>query len=113
MDTTGPVDKPTQFVRRGLYVVLDLFGPTVEFLTLPEEPGAAYCVTLGTIPPGVSVPLHSHPDPESFYVLSGALRALCQEEDSLDWRNVQTGDFVHVPGNRKHSWQNVSSTPAL
>jgi hypothetical protein len=37
-------------------------GPTLEFLILPEEADSAYCVMTGTMPPGVSVPLHSHPD---------------------------------------------------
>jgi len=46
--------------------VLDVCGPTVEFLNSPEETDAVYCIMIGTIPPGVSVPLHSHPDVESF-----------------------------------------------
>jgi len=42
---------------------IDLEGPTVEFLTSPQEASIDFCVLKGVIPPGVSVPLHSHPDP--------------------------------------------------
>jgi quercetin dioxygenase-like cupin family protein len=53
-----------------------VFGPTVEFLTSPENPAAVYCVMRGTIPAGLSVSLHSHGDDESFFVLSGAVQIL-------------------------------------
>jgi hypothetical protein len=38
---------------------VDLFGPTVEFLTSPQEASIDFCVLRGVIPSGVSVPLHS------------------------------------------------------
>src|SRR5271165_1039144 len=44
---------------------LDLFGPMVEFLTSPQEASIDFCVLRAVIPPGISVPLHSHPDTES------------------------------------------------
>jgi hypothetical protein len=67
-------------VDKGMYGVLDLFGATVEFLTSPLEAEAGYCVMMGTMPPGVSVPLHSHPDVESFFLLSGAVHRLYQHQ---------------------------------
>ena len=103
MQTTNPTGNSTQFVHRGTQGALDVFGPTVEFLTLPEEPDTDYCVMIGTIPPGVSVPLHSHPDPESFYVLSGSVRTLDQRGDTLEWRTLNPGDFAHIPGHAKHA----------
>jgi anti-sigma factor ChrR (cupin superfamily) len=57
----------TQLVRESSYGVLDVLGPTVEFLTAPSEKDAEFCVMRGTIPPGVSVPLHSHADFETFF----------------------------------------------
>jgi quercetin dioxygenase-like cupin family protein len=53
--------------------VLELFGPTVEFLTSPQDAQNDFCVLRGTISPGVFVPLHSHPDTEDFLVISGEL----------------------------------------
>ncbi len=46
--------------------VLRLFGPTVEFLTSPQDTQSDFCVLRGTIPHVVYVPLHSHADTEDF-----------------------------------------------
>ena len=43
-------------------MIMELFGPTVEFLTSPQDAQNGFCVLLGTIPPGVFVPPHSHAD---------------------------------------------------
>jgi quercetin dioxygenase-like cupin family protein len=54
----------------------DFYGPVLEFLTLPEEAENDFCVLRGVIPPGIAVPLHSHPDTETFFVISGEVLAL-------------------------------------
>jgi len=54
--------------------VLELFGPTVEFLT-PHDPQNDFCVIRGTFPADVFVPLHSHADTEDFLVIYGELEA--------------------------------------
>jgi quercetin dioxygenase-like cupin family protein len=59
-------------------LIVDLLGPTVEFLTSPQEKGIDFCVLRGVIPPGVSVPLHSHPDTEDFFIISGEVQAVRQ-----------------------------------
>ena len=41
-----------------------MLGPTVEFLTSPQDKEAPFWVISGTIPPGVFVLPHSHADPE-------------------------------------------------
>lgn len=61
---------------------IDLFGPTVEFLTSLNEAHSGFCVLRGTIPPGRSVPVHSHADVEDFYIISGAVLAL---RESANW----------------------------
>jgi quercetin dioxygenase-like cupin family protein len=76
-------------------------------LTSPEE--EAYCVIRGTIPSGVSVPLHSHDDAESFYVLSGEAQVLMQAETGLEWMTLQRGYFAQIPAGTKHAWRNLSS----
>jgi len=38
----------------------------IEFLASPDEIGSEICLIRGTLPPGVVVSLHSHPDPEVF-----------------------------------------------
>jgi quercetin dioxygenase-like cupin family protein len=102
-----------QIVNEGTNGVLDVFGPTLDFLILPEEADSAYCVMTGTIPPGVSVPLHSHPDIESFFLVSGAVQVISQRYGKFEWLDVRPGEFVHVPSNAKHAWRNTSSEPAV
>jgi quercetin dioxygenase-like cupin family protein len=94
--------------------LLNVLGPTLELLTDPTDPAAVYTVMRGTIPPGVSVPLHSHPDdPESFLVLSGKGQALVQRRDRLEWQDVKPGDFVHIPAGVKHAHRNPSNAPLV
>jgi quercetin dioxygenase-like cupin family protein len=91
--------------------IVEVFGPTLEFLTPPTE--GVYCVLKGTIPPGGSVPLHSHPEPESFFVVSGKGQALIERDARLEWIDVKAGDFIHIPGNAKHAHRNTSTEPLV
>jgi quercetin dioxygenase-like cupin family protein len=100
-------------VNKGINRVLDVGGPTVEFLNSPEETDAVYCIMIGTIPPGVSVPLHSHPDVESFFTLSGTFQVLFQREARFQWIDVKSGDFVQIPGGAKHAFRNTSNEPVM
>jgi hypothetical protein len=86
---------------------VDLFGPTVEFLTSPQEPSIDFCVLRGVIPPGFSVPLHSHPDTEDFFVISGEVKALRQGTQGYEWIVLKVGDYLHVPSGERHGWRNV------
>jgi quercetin dioxygenase-like cupin family protein len=100
-------------VERGTHGVLHVLGPTIELLTSPDEPGAMYCVMLGTIPPGGVVPLHSHADVESFYVLSGSVQVLSERGGRFEWLDTSVGQFVHVPGRSKHAFRNTSGEPVV
>jgi quercetin dioxygenase-like cupin family protein len=92
---------------------VDVLGPTIEFLTSPSEFGAVYSVLRGTLPPGVSVPLHSHADPESFLQLAGTVQVLLPAGDRLQWAEKGAGDFVHIPGGTKHAFRNISGRPVV
>lgn len=94
-------------------VHVEVFGPTVEFLTSPDEAHLDFCVMRGVIPPGVSIPLHSHPDTEDFIVLSGEVEALRQGLQGYEWVVVKAGDHVHVPSNVRHAWRNVGAEPNI
>ena len=50
----------------------------MEFLTSPQDAHNDFCVLRGVIPPGVFIPLYSHPDTEDFFVISGQVQALRQ-----------------------------------
>ena len=62
-------------------------------------------------PPGICVPLHSHGDAESFYVLSGKAQLLTQTERGLEWQTLRPGDFAHITCGTKHAWRNPFADP--
>jgi quercetin dioxygenase-like cupin family protein len=96
------------------HTAVDVFGPTVEFLSGPDDPDAELCVMRGVVPPGVTVPLHSHDDAEDFFILSGTQQVLFRGDDhALRWYDVHPGDYVHIPGGIPHALRNVSNEPAI
>jgi quercetin dioxygenase-like cupin family protein len=90
---------------------IDVLGPTIQYVTSPAETGAP-CVMRGTIPPGVSIPLHSHADPETFVMLSGSVEGLVFRDKDFEWIRLFPGDVFHVPPNAKHAWRNTGQNPA-
>ncbi|MFD2615603.1 cupin domain-containing protein [Paenibacillus gansuensis] len=51
------------------------------------------------------VPIHSHEDRETFYVVSGELEAWSGDH----WVTVRAGDVLDVPENQKHAWRNTTN----
>jgi quercetin dioxygenase-like cupin family protein len=94
-------------------LVIELFGPTVEYLTSPEDEGNDFCVMKGTIPPGGSVPLHAHADTEDFLIISGSVEGLRHDAEGYKWITAKTGDYIHVPAGAHHAWRNVSGEPVV
>jgi quercetin dioxygenase-like cupin family protein len=108
-------DRPqpaTPLVPPGTYGRYDALGPLVEFFT-PDGRRADYSVMQGTLPPRGVVPLHSHPDDESFFLIGGTLQALVEHRGSFEWFDVPLLGFVHVPKNAKHAWRNVGDEPVV
>ena len=56
--------------------VLDVLGPTIQHLTKLSNSDDDFCVLKGILRTGVMVPLHNHPDRETFYMLAGELEIL-------------------------------------
>lgn len=77
-----------------------------NYLTSVLLPLDEYCVFTAELPAGMIVPLHSHADRESFYVLSGEMTLYY--EDS--WHVVAQGACVDVVSNAKHAWHNASTS---
>ena len=86
-------------------------GTLFEFLASPDEAGAEICLIRGTIPSGVTVPLHSHPDVEIFYVLEGSAECFQSTDGTPRWTTAGAGDVVAIAGNIKHAWRNSSRFP--
>jgi uncharacterized RmlC-like cupin family protein len=70
-------------------------------------------VLRGIVAPGVVVPMHSHDDPEDFYILAGTKEVLTQRPEGLEWAHVHAGDYVHVAPGTMHAHRNLSPQPAV
>jgi quercetin dioxygenase-like cupin family protein len=102
-----------EIVERTTYATLDVFGPTLEFVSGPDDPDAGFWVMRGVVPPGVVVPLHSHDDAEDFFILAGTQQVLTKSDQGLQWIDVSAADYVHIPAGVPHAHRNVSDEPAV
>src|ERR1700751_3317030 len=88
-----------------------VLGVLLQFLSTPEQINDQISVMRGTVPSGAVIPLHSHADPEIFYVLNGSLEVFQAEGPSAGWRTVNAGEVVSIPGNVRHALRNTSHSP--
>jgi quercetin dioxygenase-like cupin family protein len=58
----------------------------------------------------VMVPLHSHADRETFYILSGEMQGY--DGDAGAWRTLRAGDVFDVTDGLRHAWHNASDAEA-
>jgi len=85
-----------------------MFGVFAQFLISPNEGNKQTSVTRGFLPAGMIVPLHSHVEPEMFYVTEGSFE-IYREGDG--WTKLQADDVFTVPMNIKHALRNTSELP--
>ena len=88
-----------------------VLGVLLQFLSTPKQINDQISVMRGTVPSGVVIPLHSHADPEIFYVLNGSLEVFQAEGPSAGWQTVNAGEVVSIPGNVRHALRNSSHSP--
>lgn len=103
----------TRLIHESDCETVDVLGPSIQFLVEPQANDEAPCVVKGTIPPGVAVPIHRHPAIEFFYVLSGNIEVLSEEEGKTQWIVAGPGDFIEVPSGAKHGFRNRSQQPVV
>ena len=113
MANLGKAGPSTHLVIESDCETLDVFGPSVQFLVAPQGSDEALCVIKGTIPPGGSVPIHSHQAIEVFYVLSGNVEVLSEKDGNTHWIAAGPGDFIEVPSGAKHGFRNRSQHPVV
>jgi hypothetical protein len=87
--TSHSISKFASVVNAGCGVTFDLGGPKFELLASAEE--SSYWVMKGTLPAHVSVPLYSHGDAESFYLISGEAQVLAPTNSGLQWNGRHSG----------------------
>src|SRR5260370_16431127 len=87
-----------------------VLGVLLQFLSTPEQINDQISMMRGTVPSGVVIPLHSHADPEIFYVLNGSLEVFQAEGPSAGWQTVNAAEVVSIPGNASHALRITSPT---
>ena len=98
--------------RKRDWGVLKVLGASIQFLVGPQQDEDAPCILKRTIPPGISVPMHSHDFVEVFFVLSGDFEVIIGD-GKMRWIEVSAGDLVEVPSNVKHAFRNRSHRPVI
>lgn len=89
---------------------LDVLGVLLEWKAAPGD--GPFCLLEATVPPGVGVPMHQHPEQEIFYVLEGEAAFAREHEGNLEWIAVHSGGAVHIPGEVMHGFRNAGSSTA-
>ena len=82
--------------------------PMNEYLTDVSDNAGDYCLIRCTLPAGAVVPMHSHADGETFYVISGNINAL----NGDGWEQLGPGDVFDVRDGARHAWRNSSQLAA-
>ncbi len=93
--------------------MLGVLGVGVQFLVGPQPDDEDRCIIRGTMPPGVSVPMHSHKAVEVFFVLSGNIEVLIENDGRMQWVEATAGTLIEIPGNAKHAFRNRSQHPVI
>ncbi|HTH53180.1 MAG TPA: cupin domain-containing protein [Edaphobacter sp.] len=90
----------------------DVLGVELEWKLTDAETNNQYCVLEATIPPGVMVPPHRHPDQEAFLVLEGAPEFALESTSGLEWGFSVPGEMVNVPPMTLHGFRNPTTSDA-
>jgi quercetin dioxygenase-like cupin family protein len=93
--------------------VLDVLGPTIQHLTKLSKSDDDFCVVKGVLRTGVTVPLHNHPDRETFYMLAGELEILKWAESGPHWHRLTAGNVLDMPSGTKHALRNSAAGDAV
>jgi quercetin dioxygenase-like cupin family protein len=101
-----------QMLHESEHPLLEVFGPTIQFLTSPEEGKGKFCILIGVIPKDGFIPIHSHEDMECFFMLSGQQEVVVEEQGKFRWIVCNAGEFIQVDSGVKHGVLNRSTKPA-
>jgi quercetin dioxygenase-like cupin family protein len=79
--------------------------PGNRYLTEVTDGDGDYCVVLCALPAGAVVPMHSHADRETFYVVSGNPDVFHGDR----WQTLGPGDVIDAQDGVRHAWKNASA----
>ena len=91
--------------------MIDLIGGRLELVARMGNKESDAILFRTGLAPGHGSPLHSHIDPECFYVLAGRLEAFLVDE-APRWQIVETGSSVLAADGVKHAIRNSGDVAA-
>src|SRR5262249_7420699 len=105
MEKLSKTVSSARVVREGECRVFEVLGARVEFLLGPQADAEAPCIIRGTMPRGVSVPIHSHKAVEVFFILSGTIQVLIEDGGTMSWVESSAGNLIEIPSKAKHAFR--------
>lgn len=81
----------------------DIMGPLVD-LSAPNNATNDYVVIRSIVPPGTTIPLHSHADRETMVVLEGKFGVWVGGA----WETYDPGEIIEIRPNARHALKNES-----
>lgn len=106
-DVSGLVNAVTGAASQPVFSVV---GTLLQFISPPEQNRGNLSVMIGGIPARAVIPLHSHSDPEVFYVLEGSMEVFQDDGISSGWQTATLGEVVTIAGGVKHALRNSGAT---
>jgi quercetin dioxygenase-like cupin family protein len=85
--------------------MIDMVGSRFEMVARMGDAPQDTALLRSRMAPGKTVPLHSHIDPECFYVLSGALE-LFLLDDAPRWHRADAGQSLLAANGIRHASRN-------
>ncbi len=91
--------------------LIDMAGARFELVARIGEADGDTVLFRARMAAGKTVPLHSHIDPECFYVLGGRIEVFVID-DTPRWQIVETGRSLLLAEGVKHAVRNTADQPA-
>ncbi|MGH2487164.1 MAG: cupin domain-containing protein, partial [Ktedonobacterales bacterium] len=89
-----------------------IFDEVLTVKIIGDDTAGAYALVEGSVAPGGGPPLHAHPGPESFYVLTGEFAFTLRDATGVSTFRCGPGAIAHAPGGAAHRFENISPTRA-
>lgn len=98
-----------RFTKMGSEANKVMVGPIdVRFVGTSRELGGDWSCAIVHVPPGESLPMHTHRSPELFHVLSGTVDfATLDEQGNPQVFRAKENDVVSIPSMAPHAWKGI------
>lgn len=98
-----------KITRKTEGVTVDVVGDRYRFLATQEHTNGKYSIWHADLSPGGGPPPHIHRrEEEGFFILEGRITFYSEDESFI----AEPGDFVHLPRNGLHRFQNETEETA-